>query len=62
MKSIDGMKEIFLDLSEQNKPLLNTQEDIEKLIVVDNPYAGLLETFLKHYYTSLLTEHITVVI
>lgn len=43
-KSIEEMEKIFLDLSKRYKELLNSQESVEKVIVVDNPYAGLLET------------------
>lgn len=43
-KSIEEMEKIFLDVSKRYKELLNSQESVEKVIVVDNPYAGLLET------------------
>ncbi len=55
-KSIEEMKKIFLDLSERNKALLNSQEDIEKLIVVDNPYAGLLETSISESVLHVVTH------
>jgi uncharacterized damage-inducible protein DinB len=55
-KSIEEMEKIFLDLSERNKALLNTQEDIEKLIVVDNPYAGLLETSISESVLHVVTH------
>ncbi|HZH62108.1 MAG TPA: DinB family protein [Metabacillus sp.] len=56
MKSIEEMKEIFQDLSEQYKALLNTQEDIEKLILVDNPYAGSLETSISETLLHVVTH------
>ncbi|MEH7014845.1 DinB family protein [Neobacillus niacini] len=55
-KSIEEMKKIFLDLSERNKALLDSQEDIEKLIVVDNPYAGLLETSISESVLHVVTH------
>ncbi|WP_223593758.1 DinB family protein [Neobacillus bataviensis] len=55
-KSIDEIKEIFQDLSEQYKALLNSQEDIEKLILVDNPYAGLLETSISETLLHVVTH------
>ena len=55
-KSIEEMKKIFLDLAERNKALLNSQEDNEKLIVVDNPYAGLLETSISESVLHVVTH------
>jgi uncharacterized damage-inducible protein DinB len=55
-ESIEEMKKIFLDLSERFKALLNSQEDIEKLIVVDNPYAGLLETSISESVLHVVTH------
>ncbi|EPD53793.1 hypothetical protein HMPREF1210_00616 [Paenisporosarcina sp. HGH0030] len=55
-KSIEEMKKIFLDLAERNKALLKSQEDIEKLIVVDNPYAGLLETSISESVLHVVTH------
>ncbi|MGE7767318.1 DinB family protein [Peribacillus sp. NPDC096540] len=55
-KSIQEMKKIFLDLSDRNKALLNSQKDIDKLIVVDNPYAGLLETSISESVLHVVTH------
>jgi uncharacterized damage-inducible protein DinB len=55
-KSIEEMKKIFLDLSKRNKALLNSQEDIERLIEVDNPYAGLLETSISESVLHVVTH------
>jgi uncharacterized damage-inducible protein DinB len=55
-KSIEEMKKIFLYLSERNKALLNSQEDIERLIEVDNPYAGLLETSISESVLHVVTH------
>lgn len=55
-KNIEEMKEIFQDLSERNKALLNSQEDIDKVIVVNNPYAGLLETSISESVLHVVTH------
>ncbi|MEH7531620.1 DinB family protein [Priestia megaterium] len=55
-KSIEEMKNIFLGLSERYKELLNSQENIEKVIVVDNPYAGLLETSVSESVLHVVTH------
>ncbi|MFY0780480.1 DinB family protein [Peribacillus simplex] len=55
-KSIEEMKKILLDLSERNKALLNSQEDMDKVIVVDNPYAGLLETSISESVLHVVTH------
>ncbi|MCK1983751.1 DinB family protein [Peribacillus simplex] len=54
-KSIGEMKKIFLDLYDRNKELLST-EDMEKVIVVDNPYAGLLETSISESVLHVVTH------
>ncbi|MBT2740731.1 DinB family protein [Bacillus sp. ISL-77] len=56
MKSIEEMKKIFLDLSKRYKELLNSQGNIEKVIVVDNPYAGLLETSVSETVLHVVTH------
>ncbi|MCH4568551.1 MULTISPECIES: DinB family protein [Bacillus] len=55
-KNIEEMKEIFQDLSERNKALLNSQEDIDKVIVVNNPYAGVLETSISESVLHVVTH------
>ncbi|MFC5451584.1 DinB family protein [Paenibacillus aestuarii] len=55
-KSIEEMKKIFLDLSERYKAFLNSQEDLEKSIVVDNPYAGVLETSISESVLHVVTH------
>jgi uncharacterized damage-inducible protein DinB len=55
-KNIEEMKKLFQDLSERNKSLLNSQEDIDKLIVVNNPYAGLLETSISESVLHVVTH------
>jgi len=55
-KSIEEMKQLFIDMSEQYKAFLSDQEDIEKLLVVDNPYAGLLETSISETILHIVTH------
>ncbi|AMM92650.1 damage-inducible protein DinB [Peribacillus simplex] len=55
-KSIEEMKKTFIDLSERNKALLESVEDMEKVIVVDNPYAGLLETSISESVFHVVTH------
>ncbi|EEK78191.1 damage-inducible protein DinB [Bacillus cereus] len=55
-KNIEEMKKIFQDLSERNKALLNSQEDIDKVIVVNNPYAGVLETSISESVLHVVTH------
>lgn len=54
-KSIEEMKKIFIDLYERNKALLST-EDMEKIMVVDNPYAGSLETTISESVLHVVTH------
>ncbi|MED3997504.1 DinB family protein [Peribacillus frigoritolerans] len=55
MKSIEEMKKIFINLYERNKALLST-EDMEKVMVVDNPYAGSLETTISESVLHIVTH------
>ncbi|MFC8561120.1 DinB family protein [Peribacillus frigoritolerans] len=54
-KSIEEMKKIFIDLYERNKALLST-EGMEKKMVVDNPYAGSLETTISESVLHIVTH------
>ncbi|GAA1385203.1 DinB family protein [Peribacillus frigoritolerans] len=54
-KSIEEMKKIFIDLYERNKALLST-EDMEKIMVVDNPYAASLETTISESVLHIVTH------
>jgi uncharacterized damage-inducible protein DinB len=54
--SIEEMKKNFLNLAKKYKTLLNNQDDIEKVIVVDNPYAGLLETSISETLLHIVTH------
>ncbi|MFA1712895.1 DinB family protein [Peribacillus frigoritolerans] len=54
-KSIEEMKIMFMDLYERNRALLST-ENPEKVLVVDNPYAGLLETTISESVIHVVTH------
>ncbi|NOU92421.1 damage-inducible protein DinB [Paenibacillus sp. LMG 31456] len=43
-KSIEELETLFSESSEQYKAFFNQQENMEKTIVIDNPYAGIRET------------------
>lgn len=54
-KSIEEMKKTFMDLYERNKALLSTV-DMEKVMVVDTPYAGSLETTISESVLHVVTH------
>ncbi|UYZ00710.1 DinB family protein [Peribacillus frigoritolerans] len=54
-KSIEEMKKTFMDLYWRNKALLSTV-DMEKVMVVDNPYAGSLETTISESVLHVVTH------
>ncbi|MBX9956474.1 DinB family protein [Peribacillus simplex] len=54
-KSIEEMKKTFIDLYERNKALLSTV-DMGKVMVVDNPYAGSLETSISESVLHVVTH------
>ncbi|WP_062231899.1 DinB family protein [Fictibacillus sp. FJAT-27399] len=56
LKSLNEMKEIFLNLSERYKILLNSQNDMDVLLIVDNPYAGQLETSISETLIHVVTH------
>lgn len=43
-KSIVELKQLFIESSERYQAFFNQQENMEKAIMVDNPYAGIRET------------------
>lgn len=55
-KSIEEMETIFIDLSKKYKVFLNLQEDRDKEIKVNNPYAGLLETSISESLLHVVTH------
>ncbi|KOR83503.1 damage-inducible protein DinB [Bacillus sp. FJAT-22058] len=54
-KSIEEMKKTFMDLYVRNKAILSTV-DMEKVMVVDNPYAGSLETTISESVLHVVTH------
>ncbi|GIN70263.1 protein DinB [Bacillus sp. J14TS2] len=55
-KNIEEMKVVFTELSKRYKKYLNDQTNYEKVIEVDNPYAGLLETTIFETILHLVTH------
>ncbi|MGE6256753.1 DinB family protein [Heyndrickxia sporothermodurans] len=55
-KPIDEMRELFSILSKKYKMVLNKEKDFDKTIVVDNPYAGLLETSISETIMHVVTH------
>lgn len=55
-KPVDEMRELFSILSKKYKMVLNKEKDFDKLIVVDNPYAGLLETSISETIMHVVTH------
>lgn len=45
-KSLDELETMYTELSQRFKAVLKEQPDLEKKIMVDNPYAGVRETSL----------------
>ncbi|MDR6224019.1 DinB family protein [Desmospora profundinema] len=45
-KSIEELEAMYIDLSRQFKAFISKQADLEKIIVLDNPYAGIRNTRL----------------
>jgi len=43
-KSLEEMENLYDDLSLKNKTFLSQQENMDQVIIVNNPYAGKLET------------------
>lgn len=55
-KNIEEMKASFYELSKRYKEHLSGQKDYEKVIEVDNPYAGLLETTVSESILHVVTH------
>lgn len=55
-KDIEEMENLYEDLSLQNKSFLNHQENMDQVIIVDNPYAGLLETSIYESVLHIVTH------
>ncbi len=55
-KNIEEMETSFFELSKRYKELLNSYEDFEKVIEVDNPYAGVLESTVSETVLHVITH------
>lgn len=55
-KSIGEMKKMCSDLSERYKTFLEGQGDLNKVISVDNPYAGSLKTSISEILIHVVTH------
>ncbi|MFC7394612.1 DinB family protein [Scopulibacillus cellulosilyticus] len=54
---LDEMNGLFLESAESYKSILNSQEDIDKVIEVDySPYAGLVETSVSELVLHVVTH------
>jgi uncharacterized damage-inducible protein DinB len=54
--SVKEIENDFSDLSDRYKKILNSEEDVEKVIVLDNPYAGILETSVSEIVLHVVTH------
>lgn len=54
-KSIEDLESIVIKLSEDYNVYLHKQEDLERVIVVDNPYPGKLKTSLTETLIHVVT-------
>jgi len=55
-KDIEEMENLYDELSLHNKSFLNQQENMDQVIIVDNPYAGLLETSIYESVLHIVTH------
>ncbi|MGV3465363.1 MAG: DinB family protein [Heyndrickxia sp.] len=55
-KDIEEIENLYATLSLQNKSLLNHHENMEQVIIVDNPYAGILETTIYESVLHIVTH------
>ncbi|MCH1625285.1 DinB family protein [Ferdinandcohnia quinoae] len=56
LTSIIEIEELFLELSGRYNNFLSSLDDIDKIIIVDNPYAGLLETTISESILHVVTH------
>lgn len=56
LKKIEEMETLYDDLSLKNKSFLVNQENMDQAIVVNNPYAGLLETSISESVLHIVTH------
>lgn len=55
-KDIEEIETLYDGLSHKNKSLLVNQENMDQVIVVNNPYAGLLETSISESVLHVVTH------
>ncbi|WP_121612829.1 DinB family protein [Mesobacillus foraminis] len=55
-KSLEEIQELFGDLSQENKALLNIRSNPESTILVDNPYAGILDISISEIVIHTVTH------
>jgi uncharacterized damage-inducible protein DinB len=55
-KSIEEMDKMFFDLTERYKAFLNQQGNMEKILVLDNPWEGRRETSLSEMVLHIVTH------
>lgn len=53
---IQEMETLYDELSHKNKSFLANQENMDKVILVNNPYAGLLETSISESVLHVVTH------
>ncbi|MFB0840822.1 DinB family protein [Paenibacillus oleatilyticus] len=55
-QSIEGLQAMFAALSERYRAFFREQADLEKAIVLDNPYAGIRETRLSEIVMQVVNH------
>jgi uncharacterized damage-inducible protein DinB len=55
-KSLEELESLYNQLSGRFKAFLNEQEDLEKIIVIDNPYAGIRSTRLSELLLQVVNH------
>lgn len=55
-QSIEGLEAMFAALSERYRAFFRQQADLEKTIVLDNPYAGIRETRLSEIVMQVVNH------
>lgn len=55
-KSLEELERLYHELSERFKVFLSEQEDLDRVIVIDNPYAGVRETRLSEIILQIVNH------
>ncbi|MGX6445818.1 DinB family protein [Neobacillus sp. K501] len=55
-KELQEIETLYNNLSHKNKSFLINQEDMDQVILVNNPYAGLLETSISESILHIVTH------